>query len=70
MAEPGLQVGPYRGGGILGAGERDGGFEPAPVIAQLERGQRVQRVIGRFDGVGFGGHRRLILTGRAVVWSC
>jgi hypothetical protein len=41
VAEPGVQVGPCQGGGVPGAGERDGGFEPAAVVAQLERGQRM-----------------------------
>ena len=59
VAEPGVQPSPYRGGGIVGAGECDGGFEPAAVVAKLERGQLVQRVSGRFDGAGMGDHRRL-----------
>src|ERR1039457_1763864 len=43
----GLQAGPYRRYGVLGAEERDGVFELAAVVAELECGQCVQGMLRR-----------------------
>ena len=51
--------------GVLGEG-LEGVLELAPVARQFVSRQRVQRMLGRLDGDGSGGHRWLFLTAEAM----
>lgn len=62
--EAGLEPIPCRRYGVLPVKVRDGALKLSAIVPELERGQGVERVLGRIDGNGLGSHRRHVLTAR------